>query len=604
MNSSRLGSRPLPEWVWLVLLLALSSFAVGPLLLPGYHWGAQDARHSVYFLHQFHRAIADGILYPRWAPDFTFGYGYPFFNIYGPLSCYLGEAFLLAGLDLVSAVKAVFALAAIASAFTMYLWLRLYAAPPAALIGGLLYLYAPYHIVDLYVRASLAETLGLAFLPLCLWAFGRLLGAGRPVHRAGLPAAGAFAYAGLMLSSNLLALLFSPLLGGYMVVLLLGRYLDERGARRPLSSQAALLVRRALPAGAALALGLGLSAIFWLPGFLEYRYVRTDQWVGGYYEYQNHFVGLWQLFGLEWGFGASVPGADDGMSFQLGVAPLVLAGFGLLLWRQAQARWRHAAAYFLAVTIALGFLTLEPSRPLWEALGLVRFAQFPWRLLALVVLSLAFVATTAFVAWADEGRAALPALLIALLVILPVYPYLRSEVRPPAEGEVSLRGLMRFQQSADEMTGSTAWVREIPRWSPLADQIMAGIPITTKVDYALAHGSGKLAVHSMEMGTTYEKVWFQAEDDEQRLRFHTFYYPGWTAYVLDEESEAVQAVVPVEPEGELGLITVPLPRGRHILLLRFEDTPLRRAGTVISGVSLALCLGLLAFGPPRRRVPA
>jgi hypothetical protein len=133
---------------------------------------------------------------------------------------------------------------------------------------------------------------------------------------------------------------------------------------------------------------------------------------------------------------------------------------------------------------------------------------------------------------------------------------------------------------------------------------MAGIPITTKVDYALAHGSGKLAVHSMEMGITYEKVWFQAEDGEQRLRFHTFYYPGWTAYILDEDSEAVQAVVPIEPEGELGLITVPLPQGRHILLLRFEDTPPRRIGTGISAVSLALCLGLLAVGATRRRVPA
>ena len=145
------------------------------------------------------------------------------------------------------------------------------------------------------------------------------------------------------------------------------------------------------------------------------------------------------------------------------------------------------------------------------------------------------------------------------LLILPVY-YLRSEVRPPAEGPVSLQGLMRFQQSADEMTGSTAWVQEIPRWSPLADQIMAGIEITTKVDYTEAYATGKLAVHSMEMGTTHEKVWFQADDDTQVIRFYTFYHPGWNAYILDETTGAVTGRAPVIPEGDLGRINVPLPQ--------------------------------------------
>ncbi|HRZ94396.1 MAG TPA: hypothetical protein P5022_15920, partial [Candidatus Paceibacterota bacterium] len=32
------------EPLGVALLLALSLFAIGPLLRPGYHWGAQDAR--------------------------------------------------------------------------------------------------------------------------------------------------------------------------------------------------------------------------------------------------------------------------------------------------------------------------------------------------------------------------------------------------------------------------------------------------------------------------------------------------------------------------------------------------------------------------------
>src|SRR5205823_8736983 len=88
---------------YVLAAVLLCAFALGPLLHPEYFWGAHDARHSVYFLVEFERSIADGIVYPRWAPDFAFGYGYPIFNIYGPLSFYLAEGFRLVGFDYVAA---------------------------------------------------------------------------------------------------------------------------------------------------------------------------------------------------------------------------------------------------------------------------------------------------------------------------------------------------------------------------------------------------------------------------------------------------------------------------------------------------------------------
>ena len=95
---------------YLLLVVLFSLFPMAPLLQPGYPWEAHDARHSVYFLFEFDRGIQEGILYPRWQPDFAFGYGYPFFNIYGPLSTSAGELFHLLGMDFTGAVKVVFAL--------------------------------------------------------------------------------------------------------------------------------------------------------------------------------------------------------------------------------------------------------------------------------------------------------------------------------------------------------------------------------------------------------------------------------------------------------------------------------------------------------------
>jgi hypothetical protein len=570
-------------WGWPLAVALMSAFAAAPLLLPGYHWGAQDARHSVYFLLEFDRAIRDGVLYPRWAPDFTFGYGYPFFNIYGPLSCYLGEAFHLLGLGLVDAVKAVFILGLVVGGLGAYAWLRLHVRQSAAFVGALLYVYAPYHLVDMYVRASLAEVVALAMAPFCFLGFGKLLAGPAvegPCRRRWVAAAGA-SYALLILSSNVIALLFTPVLAGYCLAL----WFAGRNRSRRFWCQVADL---GWPAFAAM-LGLGLSAIFWLPALLEYRFVRMDQWIGGYYEYRNHFVSPFQLLWLRWGYGISQPGPDDGMSFQLGAAPWLLGLAGLLVGQRAGRPGRVLLLYFAGVTLVVAFLTVQASAPIWAALGLVRFAQFPWRLLVVAILSLAFLGAHAL----SEESGSLGALLVGVLVIIAVRPYLHAELVPTEPEMESLRGLMRFQQSADEMTGATIWVKEVPRWSPLADQIMSGIEITTKVDYVAAYSTGRLGIHSLAMGTTYEKVWFQAEDDEQRIRFLTFYYPGWRAFILDEESEAVVAEVPVEPEGELGLISVRVPRGRHILLLAFTDTPVRRAGAALTWASAAIWLGLM-----------
>jgi hypothetical protein len=69
------------------------------------------------------------------------------------------------------------------------------------------------------------------------------------------------------------------------------------------------------------------------------------------------------------------------------------------------------------------------------------------------------------------------------------------------------------------------------------------------------------------------------------LRFHTFYFPGWKAYLDGQET-------PVYPSGELALLTLDVPPGEHTVLVRFEDTAVRLVGNAIS---LLTALGLIAF---------
>jgi hypothetical protein len=153
---------------------------------------------------------------------------------------------------------------------------------------------------------------------------------------------------------------------------------------------------------------------------------------------------------------------------------------------------------------------------------------------------------------------------------------------------------MRFQQSADEMTGSTAWVREIPEWSPLADYYIAGEPLTSKVDFdALYRQPGRPHARTIELRAHSELVEYSAERPVL-VTFNTFYYPGWHAYLLDAETDAVIDELPIALRGELGLMTVRVPEGVGRVLLRFEDTPLRQMAKVASLVSL-LAAGVVAL---------
>jgi len=592
---------------------------------PGYFWGAQDARHDVYFLFEFHKSIQDGILWPRWGPDWAFGYGYPFWNIYGPLAYFVGEGILLLGFDYVAAVKIVFALSVLGSAISMYLFVRRLLGRSAGLVASLVYVYAPYHLFDLYVRAALAESFGFIFIPLVFWGFFELVD--RPRLNA-LIGTG-LAYAGLMLTSNLLGLLLTPTLGLFVAVMMWLRLKDEKvgaGGWR-LGTALRRLMALGIPPALGLALGIGLSAIFVLPALLEYNYVRVDQWTGGRYAFGEDFVYFFQLFSPRWGFGASVPGPDDQAGFQLGLVPVVLFALSFFaVPRIPQTNVRRVLRFFQGMTLVVAFLMTPASDWVWRAVPLSSFAQFPWRLGVLTATGLAVVAGAVVVGGRGNGATKqrgdfrpsspiglspvnLSLVTLAALIILGSYPYLRAEVRDPkpTEGPVSLAALFRFQQSSDEMTGSTAWTRRIPGWSALAEQVVQGGRIDTRVNYTAIPPGQVLGVHSVEMDSVHELVWVYAADDQQSVTFFIPYYPGWTAYIYEDLREPADdlkarvgplvATPPIRTTEYEGWIVVPVPQGEHFLEVRFEDTPVRIVGKWVSLVSL---LGVAAALLERR----
>ncbi|MEZ4709779.1 MAG: hypothetical protein R3A44_21415 [Caldilineaceae bacterium] len=272
---------------------------------------------------------------------------------------------------------------------------------------------------------------------------------------------------------------------------------------------------------------------------------------------------------------------------------------------------RELACFGLAGAITAA-LALQMAAPLWDVpliSAILRSAQFPWRWFTIATLCLSILAGMIAhpLLMLNQARDRLTPQLLALaaVIVLGSYPLLRIEVSEPVEGPIGLPSLMRFQRSSDEMTGSTRWVDEVPMWGPIAQHYIDAEqanpegpvePIRSMVDYDddlmdYTPGTG-FVVDSVAHNSVMEEVWYFSGQDDRRIIFNQFYYPGWTAYLLDGEHGAPVQKLEIIPEetGTLGRMTVPVPQGEGYVLLRFEDTPPRTVGKIVSALTALLLL--------------
>lgn len=579
-----------PDWT-LILLLALTLPAWATLLAPGYFFQAHDAHHSVFYLVEFDQGIRDGNWWPRWGPDHAMGYGYPLWIVYAPLAYYVAEGFHLLGFGFTTAVKLTWGLGFILSAWGAYALARRWWGRPAGLVAGLLYTYAPYHLLNIYVRAALAEFWAMVWFPWVLLAFDRLIE--RPTR--GRLAVAALGLAGALLTHSVVVPVFVPWL---MLFVLLRLAVADRGRGAWSDSEGRMGWRRARPLLASLAagiLGVMLATVFLAPLLLEQRYIGAAQWVNNTYDVDRNFVYLHQLFAPFWGYGYSVPGPADGMGFQLGVMPLLLAAAGAVMGLRRGARARSVTAFMLLTALVTALTTLTWAAPLWRLFPVSSLIQFPWRLLALTGLAMALLGAAAvdgLLAAApreagDRGWPTVAVYPLALLIVLASLPYASAPLSPVTARDESPLAVIDFEMAHPDMMGVTALTEERFDETPLLAQYLAGEPLQRA---AVVEGQG--TVTTVAAGAQHITLRVDAATPV-RVLYRTYYFPGWTA-------TADGAPLTIEPVAPYGLMGLHLPAGVHEVKLVLGDTPVRRVGMWVSGVALGLVVVLLVL-PVRRR---
>ncbi len=563
----------------LMLVLVLSVFAWAPMVGPAYFLHAHDAPHSIFFLNQFDQALRDGVLYPRWGVDFALGYGYPLFDIYSTLALYVAEAFHLLGVGLTGAIKLTYAVAFVLSGLTMYAFGKRVLGRQAGVLAAVVYMYAPYRLLDIYVRSAFAEFCAYSFLPLILLLFYDL--AERPsVRRLVLASLG---YGALILTHAATALIFTLLVVPYVIFLVCSRIRTGWGRTLRLAGLSLL----------AASFALALASIFLLPMMGEKGYVVESQWTQGSFGYAKHFVYPSQLFSPYWGYGYAGEGLADEMSLQLGMAATTLTIVGAAYALRRRVRGRAQIAFFLVAAVVVVAAMMPVAQRLWEVLPLAAFVQFPWRLLGLAALTMSFLSGGAILAVAGEGSEVAGRLdartaVVALVVILTTHAYTLPQYTEPSARSEQPVAIIDFESFyPPDRVGMTIWATEQPQDTPLVQQYLAGQPLVNAV--ALTEGAD---VEMVRHGAATEEARVSSPEGAE-LQFYTYYFPGWRGYVDGRETD-------IYPGGPHGLITLQVPPGQHQVLIRFGDTPVRRLGTALTVASLVVASTLLIWPRVRR----
>ena len=504
-----------------VIVITFFSFLAGFLLLQPGLPPTHDGEYHIIRFYEFDKELRSGQWYPRWAQDLNNGYGVPLFNYVYPLPNYVASFLHAFGVSFIDAFKINMFLALVLGTCFMYLWARLYFGTFGGILSAVFYTYAPYHLLDIYIRGSAGEVWALAFFPAFLWSVTKLL---KEKTMLCLPLSSIF-FALVIFSHNILAYLFFPFAAAYMLFLVVQE-------RKKLSA--------VLDVFLTLLLGFGLSSIFWVPALLERSYVRGLE----IFNYQLHFVELYQLIFPSWGSGFSADATTEGLSFQIGMANIVaLFVCFFLLWRRRKTtKVLHICLFMIIWLVAAIFIMFPFALFIWKSIPLIQYTQFPWRFLSLVILCVSFLAGS--IAYLKPGK--------VFFLIFLVLPFLTT-------------------------IGYTK-----PAYYHMRDD-----------NYYISRSNFIDGTNSP--GNVFNTIWFDTSlpkndalsfDKGNATIINIAYFPGWQVFV---NRKSVEAKV-----NKYGLIEIGKVGENDTIEAKFLDTAPRTIGKLLSGLSL-LSLLLMLF---------
>jgi hypothetical protein len=472
----------------------------------------------------------------RWAGNFDQGFGIPLFTFVYPLPYYITSvisyftssilavkiltvgSYLLGGLGIFQLFKKKGTMLSFALA--------------------LIYLMTPYQFLNIFVRGALGEILALGLMPWVLYSFSLLVEDGNKLkwyHPLPL--------ALLLIAHNFLGILFAVFLIGYVLF------------QKNQKSQAIIN----------LLISFGLASFFLIPMIGEknilYSYIHPDL----NFRFDQHFVYFKQLLYGKWDYWYSLPGPDDGMSFQLGFAQIILASLGII-YTIFNPKRTKLDIYLVLAYLGSILLMLSRSFPIWHSVKILQSIQFPWRFLfmpAILTPLLAFKSLSAV-----SKKKYFPYILAGLLILN--FVNIRNYRRPIKFFDLTeYTDLYRLYYNK---TSTTFRTEILPKWSVSKERF--------KTDEVLVN-SGNMIINSLTNTPLSVAIEINNKIDPvpAKITILRNFYPGWVAIMDGKEK------IELAPS-EDGMIYMVPAIGVHKYDIEMKSTNVEKLANIISLASL------------------
>lgn len=520
---------------WQLILIFILGLSVSwPLLRSGY-FSHQDDLHIIRIV-EMRKCFSDFQIPCRWVPDMGWGNGMPIFNFYGVLTYYLGGIISYLIGYLVTA-KILFYLALTLGSYGIYLLVKDLWGKYAGLTSAVLYLYAPYKALDIYVRGALTEAIALAIIPFVFYFFRKK----------------SFSYATLFLfffliTHNIMTVVFLPiLLVWIMYWLVVTKFENLRIVAMSLT------------------IAFGLASFFLLPAFLEKDLVQTESLTRFELDYRANFISVKQLFfDRIWGYGTSIPGPLGGMNFQIGWPHwiLVLISIIVIFIKKIDKNTKYLVLSIFMTFIMSVFMTHNKSTFIWERISILTFFQFPWRFLSLSIFT-ASILGGFIITLVNEKTQKYLALILIILTVLLNWNYFK-----PREFYL-VTELEKTTGEPWEQQRKGALLDYLPKTALEPREAAPTTPITVSGEASVTNFVNKSNNFSFDAKISNDSV----------IDIPVYYFPNWKVYVNGKDYSS-------NHNNLLGRISINLPVGEYKVEGKFKNTPLRVVSNMISLISL------------------
>jgi hypothetical protein len=529
----------------LLFVVLLGIAAIVPAFFRGVPYGPDLPAHLRNTL-SFNQSIQSGDLYQSWLAESNGGYGDPSMRLYPPILHYVFAFTHWVTGDWYSAVLFAFAILSVAGGLGVYFWARSYCSPRLAVFAGACYVFAPFHVNELYQSALLGQYAGGAALAFAFGFTDRVCRRGRMRDMAGL----ALSLAILIYTHIPLTMMAAIALPIYSLMVV------DREKFLSTISKLALSALIAVTAG----------ALYWTTLVAESGWVKGDTVdPGTRYNYALNF--LFRSFSPE-----------DSRNWWINIVAIAMA---LLIW-PAFALWRRSSSNTkpLLVLVSFSFLMATPlSWPIWKVIPKLGSIEFPWRWLAIMSIAGTVAVAAALPFWLEKAQTKLrPVALLAAGSVLIALVFAMSH---PIRGAM-FQSRPQFDAMVESLPGTAGFEDGLPIWSnekprPMSQVVEADARAITIDSWQGEHRAFKIA--SGEVG------------DVTEARLRTFYHPFWRATVDGQP-------LATSPAAD-GALLIALPPNAVSVNLDFNEPRYVKLSGIASIVGLLVIAALFVFSFPR-----